>query len=254
MSQPHRQLSAATLKCSVVAQEAASFSCAPESTFLHTGRYEGSASATRRKWTGSSASLAAWQPGRDGRLHARPPAPSAHSNIPQYDHQRGWSRRRRPRRCRRRRIRPPRDAAPYARIHDGRAARARAHAPSTASRSSDAAARCAAPNRGRRGPGRTAGGSRRFDAAAADGPLAAPAMMPSSQQKIEVLAADHAGRRRPVGHARQAARREVPPPRAASGSPSPIGAGSGAATGCGDVDRRRPATGSRTLTALVCPV
>ena len=50
-------------------------------------------------------------------------------------------------------------------------------------------------------------------AAVADARAAAPAMMPSSQQKIEVLAADHARRRRPVGHARQAARREVLPPR-----------------------------------------
>ena len=41
----------------------------------------------------------------------------------------------------------------------------------------------------------------------------APAMMPSSQKKFEVLPAYHTGRRRPVGHARQAARREVPPPR-----------------------------------------
>ena len=48
-------------------------------------------------------------------------------------------------------------------------------------------------------------------AAVADAGAAAPAMMPPSQQKIEVLAADHARRRRPVGHARQAARREVLP-------------------------------------------
>ena len=41
----------------------------------------------------------------------------------------------------------------------------------------------------------------------------APAMMPSSQKKIEVLPADHTRRRRPVGHARQAARREVLAPR-----------------------------------------